>query len=413
MKRVGGFEDEIPYTKVNPQEGSVVLQQSAGVGRWERWFSCLGAKRQRNKSESFWCVKAGTAFHLDPMKSHSHSIPRFSSPTRALRTLSLGVLTLLAISGAGLAGSDDEGKKSAQQGVKILSAKQYEATALTIPGQLPVEEGGWTELLGVNDKGTLVGGFATQPSETEFLLQSGFILADERLTVVNVPGAPVTGIIGVNNREDVVGYYLLDDLTRLHSYTRTKHGVIVTLPDAAVGEFSFTQASSINGAGVVVGTCGSELEPIRAFVYRNGEYTYFEHPGAVETWFWGLNDHGDVSGFWLGSTGSYQGFVLTRNGEILPVLPPVPGAYRVLTRPINDRGEVYGTYRTDDTSEGGFEFIMDVFKGTFTPIVKSPEDGLAVIGGMNNRGTVVGVGTDLATGLLSRPVRKPVRTRGH
>jgi hypothetical protein len=81
----------------------------------------------------------------------------------------------------------------------------------------------------------------------------------------------------------------------------------------------------------------------------------------------------------------------------------------VLNRPINDRGEVYGTYRTDDTPEGGFEFIMNVFNGTFTPVVKSPEDGMAVIGGMNNRGTVVGVGADLATGLFSKPVRKKDR----
>lgn len=343
------------------------------------------------------------------MKSHTHSIQPLTHPPRASRALSLVILTLLAASGFVLAGQDDDGKKPAQQGVKTLPAKQYEATLFTIPGQLPVEEGGWTELMGVNDEGTLVGGFATQPSDTEFLLQSGFILDDERLTVVNVPGAPVTGIIGVNHREDVVGYYLLDDLTRLHAYKRTKRGNIITLPDAAVGEFAFTQASSINGAGMIVGTCGSELEPIRAFVFQNGEYTYFEHPGAVETWFWGLNDHGEISGFWLGTTGSYQGFVRTRTGKILPVVPPVPGAYRVLNRPINDRGEVYGTYRTDDTPEGGFEFIMNVFNGTFTPVVKSPEDGMAVIGGMNNRGTVVGVGTDLATGLFSKPVRKKDR----
>lgn len=340
-------------------------------------------------------------------RSNSIQIPTY--PNRSSRALSLGVLTLLAISGSLVAGQDGDGKKPAQPGVKTLPAKQYEATALSIPGQLPVEEGGWTEVLGINDKGTVVGGFTTQPSDTEFLLQSGFILDDERLTVVNVPGAPVTGIIGVNNREDVVGYYLLDDLTRLHGYLRTRRGHIVTMPDAAAGEFAFTQPTSINGAGMIVGTCGSELEPIRAFVFQHGEYTYYEHPGAVETWFWGANDHGDISGFWLGAAGDYQGFVRTRNGSILPVLPPVPGAYRVLSRPINDRGEVYGTFRTDDTPEGAFEFIMDVFKGTFRPVVKTPEDGMAVIGGMNNRGTVVGVGVDLATGLIAKPVRTKER----
>lgn len=339
------------------------------------------------------------------MKSRTHSIQRESNAIRISRALSLGVLTVLAANSVAIAGQETDGAKPAQQGVKTLPAKQYVATVLSIPGQLPVEAGGWTEVLGINDEGTVVGGFATQPSDTEFLLQSGFILDEERLTVVNVPGAPVTGIIGVNNREDVVGYYLLDDLTRLHGYLRTRRGHIVTMPDAAAGEFAFTQPTSINGAGMIVGTCGSELEPIRAFVFQNGEYTYYEYPGAVETWFWGVNDHGDISGFWLGTTGDYQGFVRTRNGKFLPVLPPVPGAYRVLNRPINDRGEVYGTYRTDDTPEGAFEFIMDVFKGTFTPVVKSPEDGMVVIGGMNNRGAVVGLGVDFASGLVAQPVR--------
>lgn len=343
--------------------------------------------------------------NLIPMKSRTHSNRRTSNATRVSQSLSIGLLTVLTACAVALAGQEADGKKSGQQEVKTLPAKQYKAVALSIPGQLPVEEGGWTEVMGINDTGTVVGGFATQPSDTEFLLQSGFILDDERLTVVNVPGAPVTGVIGVNNRQDVVGYYLLDDLTRLHGYLRTRRGHIVTMPDAAVGEFAFTQPTSINGAGMIVGTCGSELEPIRGFVFQGGEYTYYEHPGAVETWFWGANDHGDISGFWLGTTGDYQGFVRTRNGKILPVLPPVPGAYRVLTRPINDRGEVYGTYRTDDTPEGSFEFIMDVFKGTFTPVVKAPGDGMAVIGGMNNRGTVVGLGEDLATGLISKPVR--------
>jgi hypothetical protein len=339
------------------------------------------------------------------MNSRSNPIQRPTHVPQISKALSLALMSLLATSGAVLASQDSDDRRPAQGAVKTLPAKPYEATVLTIPGQLPVEDGGWTEVLGINEEGTVVGGFATQPSDEEFLLQSGFILDDEKLTVVNVPGAVVTGIIGVNNREDVAGYYFLDDLTRMHAYKRTKRGGIVTLPDAAAGEFAFTQASSINGAGMIVGTCGSELEPIRAFVFQNGEYTYYEHPGAVETWFWGANDHGDVSGFWLGTTGNYQGFVRTRNGKILPVLPPVPGAYRVLTRPINERGEVYGTYRINDTPEGAFEFIMDVFKGTFTPVLKSPEDGMAVIGGMNNRGTVVGLGVDLASGLIAKPVR--------
>lgn len=343
------------------------------------------------------------------MKPHCNSIKKSTPTNRAAAALSVSVIALLAASSSVVAGQNGQGQKPGPEAVKILPAKPYEATVLTIPGQLPVEEGGWTEVLGINDEGTVVGGFATRPSDDEFLLQAGFILGDERLTVVTVPGAPVTGIIGVNHREDVVGYYLLDDLTRLHGYLRTRSGRIVTLPDAAAGEFAFTQASSINGAGMIVGTCGSEIEPIRAFVFQDGKYTYFEHPGAIETWFWGTNDRGDISGFWLGSTGDYQGFVRTGNGKLFPVVPPVPGAYRVLTRPINGRGEVYGTYRTDGTPDGAFEFIMDVAKGTFTPVSKSPSDGMAVIGGMNNRGVVVGLGVDLASGLIATPVRTKAR----
>ncbi len=82
--------------------------------------------------------------------------------------------------------------------------------------------------------------------------------------------------------------------------------VKLTLTTIDVPGAIITQINGINTAGEMVGLCGQALEEaVSGFSYSNGSSTYFDYPGQAVTVPWGINDSNGIVG--LATQLPYQG----------------------------------------------------------------------------------------------------------
>ena len=171
------------------------------------------------------------------------------------------------------------------------------------------------------------------------LAQSNSIITDAHITftTIDVPGAGVTNVFGINSAGDMVGSY-----------------------------------------GAAFNTPG------HGFLFSGGNFTFFDYPGAYSTQAFGINDSGLISGtaFVLQNTAAV-GFLY--DGTSFTTIR-APGKSGTLPRGINNAGTVVGGDGATLSATKGFELIGTRFK-TISP----PGDFIYVFAdGINNLGEIVG-----------------------
>ena len=115
----------------------------------------------------------------------------------------------------------------------------------------------------------------------------------------------------------------------------------------------FTQAFGINDSGQVVGYYFVSDQGLHGFLLSGGGYTSFDLPGASAIYGpFGINDSGQVVGWYYGANGEARSFLLS-GGSYTRL--DVPGVSATEASGINDSGQVVGTYR--DASGGYHGFI--------------------------------------------------------
>jgi hypothetical protein len=124
----------------------------------------------------------------------------------------------------------------------------------------------------------------------------GFIRdANGVLTTIDVPGATLTQIAGINDRGVMVGFYA-DAGGRLHGFFRDPSGAFTTLDAPGA---SLTLALGINNQGDIVGA-QSDGSRIRGFVLSNGTFTAIAAPATViESFPFDIDDRGRIVGFYF------------------------------------------------------------------------------------------------------------------
>jgi probable HAF family extracellular repeat protein len=118
-----------------------------------------------------------------------------------------------------------------------------------------------SQATGVNDKGTVVGFMQTSPQDTK---STGYILKNGKLTELQAPGSTFTQALGVNNSDDVVGFY-----------------------------------NDANGV-------------THGFVYDNGNWETVNGPNAVSTVINGINNHDALVGFYMDQNNNTIGLLGSR-----------------------------------------------------------------------------------------------------
>jgi probable HAF family extracellular repeat protein len=183
--------------------------------------------------------------------------------------------------------------------------------------------------LGINDLGQIV---VSDVGALSFLYSGGVY------TPILVPGTR-TIANGINNRGQVVGYYLLLNGTPAQGFVDT-NGVFTTLdvPGAAA-----TFANSISNSGQVVGSFNDSSGGAHGFLYNNGVFTTIDAPGATfGTTASGINGSSQIIGEFGDSSGHRHGFV-DNNGIFTTI--EVPGAQVINPFGIGNFGDSIGPGR--------------------------------------------------------------------
>jgi hypothetical protein len=108
----------------------------------------------------------------------------------------------------------------------------------------------------------------------------------------------------------------------------------------------------------------------------------------------GINNEGDITGFFTGSSGVIKAFLLRSNGRLTTLA--FPGAAMTQAFGVNDSREVVGTYTTGSGNAAKtFGFTWSSFAGW--KVVNDPLGvGATTINGVNDAGDLVGFYTDAA-----------------
>jgi uncharacterized membrane protein len=181
---------------------------------------------------------------------------------------------------------------------------------------------------GINDRGAIVGQYVTADATP------GFVRVNGKSTItINAPSGPNTvNAQSINNEGQVVGFYVGadgQDHGFMASVGNGKNATITataiadpTIPNIA-GEpgatFVFSQVLGINDQGIAVGYYGDSTTSQHGFLYntKTGQYTFLDDPseafnnGVEVTQITGINNAGEITGFYSDANGVFHGFVAT------------------------------------------------------------------------------------------------------
>lgn len=172
--------------------------------------------------------------------------------------------------------------------------------------------------LGVNDNGVVVGQYMK-----DAMTSPGFIDAGGTFTSVSPTQASVmTFVQSITAAGLAVGFYSEDGTTQ-HGFTYdvgTKQATKLPDPDTAKtagGNLVLTQFLSVNASKMAAGYYQTKDGSQYGFLFDLGTmtYTYLDHPmaapvmGVQITQITGIDDAGDLAGFFIDAQGGQHGFV--------------------------------------------------------------------------------------------------------
>src|SRR5579863_3606242 len=174
-------------------------------------------------------------------------------------------------------------------------------TTVDVPGAVV------TSVNGINKLGQMVGNYGQSTSGAN----SGFLYADGAFSYFDYPGESVTVAYKINDSGIIVGYATQLPGQSYNVYGFTYDGTsFTTLQD---GTDTATYAWGINNAGTVVGAAGDIYET-KGFETANGRYRTINFPGLYDyAYGTGVNNLGEIAGSTV--DGSYEYGYLEKGGK--------------------------------------------------------------------------------------------------
>lgn len=210
-----------------------------------------------------------------------------------------------------------------------------------------------TQVIGINDHGVTVGFFSTQNTASMSNNNFGFYWMNGRFHKVDFPttdnaNPPVNQLLGVNNSGIAVGFYTNGaGSNRGYEYdiwTGRFTRVLVPWAPSGVNGPSLT-AAGINNRGDVTGFYNKTSSQVDGFLkLRSGRFITLAFPGASSTQATGVNDSDVVVGNYTTGSGNSavtHGFVWS-NGKFATV--DISGASSTTLNGVNDENDLVGFY---------------------------------------------------------------------
>lgn len=225
-----------------------------------------------------------------------------------------------------------------------------------------------TQVVGLNDTGITVGFWVNQAGAN-----FGFYSWRGRFRSVNFPtmnnaNPPVNQLLGVNNRGVAVGFYT-DAKGNNHGYTysifsRRYHSVKIR------GAMS-TTAAGINNRGDIAGFYTTAAGVTKSFLMtRGGRLMRLVYPGATMTQAFGLNDSREVVGAYTIGTGDAAktfGFTWTPGRGWKSVNDPM-GMGSTTINGVNNAGDLVGFYNDAAGNTHGFLMSQGHHRAPWAPM---------------------------------------------
>jgi probable HAF family extracellular repeat protein len=208
-------------------------------------------------------------------------------------------------------------------------------------------------------------------------------------TSINFPGATYTGLLGVNDSDWNVGYY--EDSTGQKAYLDAAGSFVSLVPPGAPLNDNL-QATGVNDAGQVVGSYTSN-GVYHGFLYNANTRQFSIDPyGGLPPA--GINGTGQVVG--IGGGGNTS--LLYSNGTYTTIA--FPGAYATIATGINNNGQVVGYYNLQPSIF--HSFLYDLNNGAYTSFdYPGAPANTTYAYGINDFGQIVG--QEQTHGFLSSP----------
>lgn len=218
-------------------------------------------------------------------------------------------------------------------------ALAQEVTGTFVPIEVPGAM--FTAARGITSDGRIVGFYGDASGR-----QHGFLLADGTFTTIDAPDgleARGTNAFGINVRGDIVGSWV-DKNGVQHGFLLPAYGVFTVL-DGPVGTIR-SLAKGITAAGDIVGYFDTPDKRHGFLLSRHGEFNPIDLDGTLGpppngTFTQWMNGRGDIAGSFF--NGAVHGFLLSGD-QVTYLDVPFAGAINTNAPGLNDEGDVVGFY---------------------------------------------------------------------
>jgi hypothetical protein len=283
----------------------------------------------------------------------------------------------------------------------VAAAVSYNVQTVSFPGD------NFTQLLGINDAGTVVGFHGATVNQ-------GFTLTPPATFVdTNVPNSVQTQVVGIANPSIHDGYrvgFYVDGAGLTHGFVNVQNFVVsfftVDKPGTAFNQVLGISSNAVHIAGYSsTDPAGATLQ--RAFIGTAGVLgnTFTDISGLLpvnqNSQATGINDAGNAVGFYLPTADTSIGFLDT--GGIISTIDPF-GSTFTQALGINAAGEIVGFYVDGNGVQHGYTDMNGVFS-SFDPAGSAN----TTINGINSLGQLVGFATinDNVVGFVATPTPEP------
>ena len=212
-----------------------------------------------------------------------------------------------------------------------------------------------TQVVGINDTGVTVGFWVNQAGANFGFYSWGGRFRSVNFPTMNNANPPVNQLLGVNDRGVAVGFYT-DAKGRDHGYTYSifSHRYHTVKVRGAVS----ATAAGINNRGDITGFYTTGTGKTKSFLWTRGRLLKLVYPGATSTQAFGINDSREIVGAYTVGTGNAAktfGFTWTPGRGWKSVNDP-KGIGSTTINGVNNAGDLVGFYNDAAGNTHGFLF---------------------------------------------------------